>query len=222
VIESILPPYVAAADTFDDPPGAALFPEEEAVISRAVDKRRREFTTARLCARRAMAVLGVPAAPVLPGPRGEPGWPDGVVGSMTHCAGYRAAVLGRAAEVASIGIDAEPDGPLPTGVLGEVAMPEEREHLRALAARDDRVHWERLLFSAKESVYKTWFPLTGRWLGFKEAAVEIDPAGGTFEARLLVPGPVVDGTKITGFTGRWLAENGLVIAAIVVPAGRQS
>jgi 4'-phosphopantetheinyl transferase EntD len=222
VIESILPPYVAAADTFDDPPGAALFPEEEAVISRAVDKRRREFTTARLCARRAMAVLGVPAAPVLPGPRGEPGWPDGVVGSMTHCAGYRAAVLGRAAEVASIGIDAEPDGPLPTGVLGEVAMPEEREHLAALAARDDRVHWERLLFSAKESVYKTWFPLTGRWLGFKEAAVEIDPAGGTFEARLLVPGPVVDGTKITGFTGRWLAENGLVIAAIVVPAGRQS
>ncbi|MFC6086168.1 4'-phosphopantetheinyl transferase family protein [Sphaerisporangium aureirubrum] len=221
MIEAILPPDVVAVDLFDDPP-ADLFPEEEAVISRAVDKRRREFATARLCARRAMAALGVPPAPVLPGPRGEPGWPDGVVGSMTHCDGYRAAVLGRSAQVTSIGIDAEPDGPLPPGVLGEVALPEELAHLRALAAQDDGPSFERLLFCVKESVYKAWFPLTGRWLGFEEAVVEIDPARETFEARLLVPGPVVDGTKITSFTGRWLARQGLLITAIVVPARRQS
>ncbi|MEO3808440.1 4'-phosphopantetheinyl transferase superfamily protein [Sphaerisporangium sp. B11E5] len=221
MIDAILPQSVVAAESFDDPP-AVLFPEEEAVISRAVDKRRREFATARLCARRAMAALGVAAAPVLPGPRGEPRWPDGVVGSMTHCTGYRAAVLGRAGQVTSIGIDAEPDGPLPPGVLGEVALPEEQELLRALAAEDARMCWDKLLFSAKESVYKAWFPLTGRWLGFEEAVVEIAPAAGTFEARLLVPGPVVDGTKLTGFSGRWLAEHGLVVTAIVVPSAPEA
>ncbi|GAA1265352.1 4'-phosphopantetheinyl transferase superfamily protein [Sphaerisporangium rubeum] len=217
MIDAILPPAVVAAESFDDPP-AELFPEEEAAISRAVDKRRKEFATARLCARRAMAALGVPAAPVLPGPRGAPQWPAGVVGSMTHCDGYRAAVLGRAEHVTSVGIDAEPDGPLPPGVLGEIALPEEQEHLRALAASRPGVHWDRMLFSAKESVYKTWFPLTGRWLGFEEAVVALDPAAGSFEARLLVPGPVVDGTKVTGFAGRWLAERGLVVTAIVLPS----
>ena len=65
--------------------------------------------------------------------------------------------------------------------------------------------WDRLLFSAKESVYKAWFPLTRRWLGFEEADITIDPADGTFTARLLVPAPVAGGSPLTGFTGRWLA-----------------
>ena len=67
---------------------------------------------------------------------------------------------------------------------------------------------DRLLFSAKESVYKAWFPLTGRWLGFEEADITIDAARGTFNARLLVPGPVVRGFPLTGFAGRWRARTG--------------
>jgi hypothetical protein len=54
VIEKILPAAVACSEAFDDSPDAVLFPEEEAVISRAVEKRRREFRTVRLCARRAL------------------------------------------------------------------------------------------------------------------------------------------------------------------------
>ncbi|MEV7964610.1 4'-phosphopantetheinyl transferase superfamily protein [Sphaerisporangium sp. NPDC088356] len=218
MIEGILPPYVVSADLSDDPPGATLFPEEEKVIEQVVDKRRREFTTARLCARRAMSELGLPPAPVLPGPRGEPRWPSGVVGSMTHCAGYRGAVLGRSAEVTTIGIDAEPNDSLAEGVLDVISLPEEREHLRELWRRDRRVSWERLLFSAKESVYKAWFPLTGLWLDFEEARLEIDPERGTFHARLLVPGPHVDDSEVTGFSGRWMVTDGLILTAIVVPA----
>ncbi|WP_405140999.1 4'-phosphopantetheinyl transferase superfamily protein [Sphaerisporangium sp. NBC_01403] len=218
MIESILPPYVVSADLSEDPPEAGLFPEEEQVIENAVEKRRREFTTARLCARRAMSELGVPPAPVLPGARGEPRWPSGVVGSLTHCAGYRGAVLGRAADVTTIGIDAEPNDLLAEGVLEVISLPEERDHLRELSRRDRRVHWERLLFSAKESVYKAWFPLTGLWLDFEEARLEIDPERGAFQARLLVPGPHVNGSEVTGFSGRWLVRNGLILTAIVVPA----
>ncbi|MEV6980926.1 4'-phosphopantetheinyl transferase superfamily protein [Sphaerisporangium sp. NPDC051017] len=217
MIERILPPYVAYAELFHDPPDVTLFPEEELAISQAVDKRRREFTTARACVRRALAGLGLPPVPVVPGERGQPGWPSGVVGSITHCQGYRGAVLGRAGEVTAIGIDAEPNGPLPEGVLKVISLPEERGHLRDLSRHGGTACWERALFCAKESVYKAWFPLTRKWLDFEEASVEIDPENGTFAARLLVPGPVVDGVEIKGFSGRVLVEDGLIITAIVVP-----
>jgi 4'-phosphopantetheinyl transferase EntD len=80
------------------------------------------------------------------------------------------------------------------------------------------VPWDRLLFCAKEAVYKAWFPLAGRWLGFEEAAITFAPDAGTFSARLLVPGPAVGGGPLDGFSGRWLARGGLLLAAIAVPA----
>jgi 4'-phosphopantetheinyl transferase EntD len=214
VIEEILLPAVAAAEAFEDPPDAVLFPEEQAVISKAVEKRRREFTTARSCARAALARLGQPPVAILPGERGSPVWPPGIVGSITHCAGYRAAAVGQAAEVLAIGVDAEPDAPLPDGVLGVISLAAERDRLRDLAQSAPGPHWDRMLFCAKESVYKAWFPLTGRWLGFEQAEITLDPAGGTFSARLLVPGPEVDGRELTAFAGRWLARDGLILTAI--------
>lgn len=206
MIEDILPATVEAFDTFEDPPEPALFPEEEAQIGRAVEKRRREFATARYCARQAMAKLGVAPAPVLSGPRGEPRWPQGVAGSITHCAGYRAAAL-TTAPATLVGIDAEPDEPLPPDVLPVVSLPREREMLRRLAGDHPRICWDRLLFSAKESVYKAWFPLMGRWLGFHEAAITVDPRG-TFTAHLMAQG--------LRWRGRWMAGNGLVLTALVL------
>jgi 4'-phosphopantetheinyl transferase EntD len=212
----MLPPEVAAVEAFGDMLDIVLFPEEEAVLVRAVDKRRREFTTARACARAALATLGLPPAPIVPGLRGAPQWPPGVVGSMTHCAGYRAAAVARDQDVLTLGLDAEPDDRLPEGVLNAIATADERARLCALASAAPEPSWDRLLFSAKESVYKAWFPLTRRWLGFEEAAITINPSDGTFTARLLVPGPVLDGRQLTGFTGRWLARHGLVLTAITV------
>jgi 4'-phosphopantetheinyl transferase EntD len=81
------------------------------------------------------------------------------------------------------------------------------------------VCWDRLLFSAKESVYKAWFPLAGRWLGFADAVITLTPAAGIFSARLLVNGPVVAGRAVTGFTGRWLVRRGLIVTAVALPAG---
>ncbi|MGW6533332.1 4'-phosphopantetheinyl transferase family protein [Streptomyces venezuelae] len=207
---------VTVVETHDDPADAVLFPEEEAVVANAVAKRRNEFTTVRHCARTALARIGVPPAPILPGHRGAPGWPDGVVGSMTHCAGYRAAVVARAGEVTSVGIDAEPGEPLrDPDVLNLVADETERAVLASLGSRQPATPWDRLLFSAKESVYKTWFPLTGRWLGFEDARVELAPDG-TFTARLLVEGPVVAGTELKGFSGRWTVRDGIAATAIVL------
>src|ERR1700761_3617241 len=93
MIEEILPSFLASADLFGDAPDVTLFPDEEALLGRAVEKRRREFAAGRGCARRALAALGLPPAPLLPGEGGAPRWPDGVVGSITHCAGYAAAAV---------------------------------------------------------------------------------------------------------------------------------
>ncbi len=221
MIEEILPGGVAAAEAFDDPPDAVLFPEEEAAVIRAVDKRRREFTTVRACARRALGRLGVPPAPILPGERGAPGWPPGVVGSMTHCDGYRAAAVAPGDRFRTIGIDAEPHAPLPAGVLEMVASPAERERLSRLGAAAPGVSWDRLLFSAKESVYKAWFPLTARWLGFREADIDLRPDG-TFAARILVAAAAADGVPLTGFAGRWLVADGIAVTAIARRADKRS
>lgn len=222
MLDEIVPPQVAAVETCDDPPGAQLHPDENAVLRRAVASRRTEAGTARWCARQALAKLGLPPAAIVPGLRGAPVWPAGVVGSMTHCAGYRAAALAYRRDIAAIGIDAEPHAPLPDGV-GEVVTSEaERDALAQLSDAAPRISWDKLLFSAKEATYKAWFPLTERWLGFRDASIAISPADGTFTARLLVPGPVLAGRELTEFSGRWLARDGLVITAITVPAGPES
>jgi 4'-phosphopantetheinyl transferase EntD len=216
VIEELLPPEAAAEETYGDAPATTLFPEEEALLARAVDKRRREFTTVRACARAALTRLDVAPAPILPGEGRAPIWPTGIVGSMTHCDGYRASAVARARDLLTIGIDAEPNGPLPDGVLEAVSRPEERTWLTDLLAAEPDVRWDRLLFSAKESVYKAWFPLTRRWLGFEDASVTVNPETGTFAAALTVTPPEVDGHPLAGFTGRWLARDGLIVTAITV------
>lgn len=217
MIDAILPPSVASAAAYEDD-DATLFPDEEALVARAVEGRRRSFATARACARRALGELGLPPVPILRGERGEPRWPPGVVGSITHCTGYRASAVAWRRDVASLGIDAEPHEGLRRGLLGRIARPEEEARLGALFAADATVHWDRLLFSAKESAYKTWFPLAGTWLGFHDATVAIDPAAGTLTVSLLVEGPSVAGRPLTELDGRWIARDGLVITAIVVPA----
>ncbi len=106
MIEAILPPAVRAAESLgDEEPPPPLGAEAE-LVARAVEKRRREFAGGRDCARRALAALGIAPLAILSGERGEPLWPEGVVGAITHCAGYRGSAVARAGEVAALGIDA--------------------------------------------------------------------------------------------------------------------
>jgi 4'-phosphopantetheinyl transferase EntD len=215
-LAGILPPGVALAewtDTVEPPP---LLPAEAALAASPSLGRRRELRASRACARLALARLGVAPAPVLRGPDREPIWPEGVVGSITHCPGYCAAAGARRGAVAAIGIDAEEHAPLPDGVLRKVALDGEREWLRG--HRGDATCWDRLLFSAKESVFKAWFPLTRAWLGFHDAAVSFRPGSGAFSACLLVPGPVVAGGRLGTLEGRYVVADGRALTAVVVPA----
>jgi 4'-phosphopantetheinyl transferase EntD len=217
LITRILPSAVAAAESSGQLPraGLGLFPAEERAVRTAGPRRRAEFTAGRQCARTALAALGVPAVPILLGLAGEPRWPAGLVGSITHCPGYRACAVARTADLAAIGIDAEPDQDLPGGLAEAVATAAELAWIRRRAVTAPAVHWERLVFSAKESAAKAWYPLTGRWPERAELAVSA-AAAGTLTVRLPDAGPGLP----AAVTGRWLARDGLIITAVAVPAAR--
>jgi enterobactin synthetase component D / holo-[acyl-carrier protein] synthase len=217
LLSTVLPPVLASAELYGDPADLAPLPEEEPLIARSVAKRRNEFVTVRYCARQALGDLGLPPVPILKGDKGEPCWPDGVVGSLTHCEGFRGAVVGRTAEVRSVGIDAEPHAVLPKGVLDAISLPAERG---ALSGLPGGAHWDRVLFCAKEATYKAWFPLTHRWLGFEDAHITftVDGSGsaGSFESKILVDPRAESGPPLTSLSGRWSVGDGLVLTAIVL------
>ena len=221
LVASVLPATVsedlAYSELYSDPPGLAALPEEEPLIARSVAKRRNEFITVRHCARIALGQLGVPPVPILKGDKGEPCWPDGVAGSLTHTAGYRGAVVGRIPAVRSVGIDAEPHDVLPDGVLDVISLPEERSEIPPKLPAG--LHWDRILFCAKEATYKAWFPLTKRWLGFEDAHITFGadgPTGGTFVSRILIDPEALSGPPLTALRGRWSVDRGLVLTAIVL------
>jgi 4'-phosphopantetheinyl transferase EntD len=119
--------------------------------------------------------------------------------------------------VRSVGIDAEPHDVLPDGVLKAISLPAERHEIGALPTG---LHWDRILFCAKEATYKTWFPLTSRWLGFEDAHItfDVDATGmtGSFVSRILIDPAARSGPPLTELSGRWSVAGGLVLTAIVL------
>lgn len=220
-LDTLLPPNVAVQTCrASDLSGVLVMAEEESAIATAVESRRREFSIGRACARAALSKLGFPPCAIPSGPHREPVWPPGVVGSITHSAEFYAAAVAQHGDYAALGIDAEADEELPSGVLELVSVDEERYWL-ANAPGD--VNWDRLLFSAKESSFKAWFPLTREWLGFEDAMVTIMPDDGTFCARILhTHVPVDDDAR--ELRGRFVIANGLILTAVFVtrPQGASS
>lgn len=217
MICDILPAGVASAELLDDAAGL-LFPEEEQAIRTASPGRRNEFVSGRLCARIAMANLGHAPVALPRGPQREPVWPPGLVGSITHCRGYRAAAVASSDLYQSLGIDVEPDAELPDGIAARIALPEEQRWLRT--QQDAGVHWDRVLFSAKESVYKAWFPVAGCWLGFLDAMVHIDPHTSSFSVTLATGRSVMRRRLLSHMSGRFRLGNGFVMAVTsILPDG---
>lgn len=195
------------------PENEVLFPDEVAHLAKAVPKRRAEFTTVRHCARLALAQLGHERPSMVPTERGAPRWPPGIVGSMTHCDRLRAAAVARADDLAGLGIDTEIDAALPGDVVDTIALPGEIRRLSRVPTENA----DRVLFSAKESVYKIWYPLMRTWLDFHEADIVLDPDG-CLQARLLVEGPVIGGRRINTLHGRWSVRGGVIGTAVWLPA----
>ena len=221
LMRNLLPPDICVAETTGD--FGHLRDAEREYFASAVPKRVREATTARSCARLALKRLYLrepeltepPTEPVfVPRADGSPAWPAGVVGSMTHCAGYRAAAVGSAHRYAGIGIDAEPAVPLSAAVQELIVREEERRFAFGV--------YSKVLFSAKEAALKTWYPLGFRGFDVSDISVACDvesAAGrrgedgrGTFMARI----PTMPDAPV--LHGGWAIGGGFVATAASLSA----
>ena len=206
-IRTLFPGSVVVEDALPSATDARLFPEEEAVIARAIEKRRREFTAGRACVRRAFAKLGVPAVAVPNDERRAPVWPDGVVGSISHTGDYCAVVVARRADVSAVGLDVEKDEGVAERLWERICTEEELAFVRARDAIE-RGWWVRLLFSAKESFYKCQYLVTEKYLGFHDVTVSLDPDARRFEVTLDVDAGAIPRGETLG--GGWIVTEGVI------------
>ncbi|MEC7522804.1 MAG: 4'-phosphopantetheinyl transferase superfamily protein [Myxococcota bacterium] len=194
-------------------PLSALRPEEEALAARAVDKRRLELAAGRDAARDALRQLGAPAASIGRGDRGEPLWPEGVVGTITHTDTLCVAAVADARELDGLGLDAEPDAALEEELWGLITTREEHASLRDDPRPGERA---RRTFCAKEAAYKCQYPLSGTFLEFEDVVIrhgEGDRFEAVFQRRAA---PFQAGFTISG---RFVRAADHVIAAAWIPGG---
>lgn len=187
----------------------------------AVPKRQLEYRAGRYCAEKAIEQLGfpLPQAPVGRRPAGDPDWPEGMAGSITHTGGFASAAVAPASRARSLGIDTEQvarfDSPARIG--GHVIRPDEA--LLGGPGLEPRLRLA-LVFSAKEAIFKCLYPLVGRHFGFEDARIdEIILESGTFSAgpaSLLGPeiGPGLH------MEGRFVFEAGYVHTGVWLPPVR--
>jgi 4'-phosphopantetheinyl transferase EntD len=154
---------------------AALSPEEAASLPAQAPTARRASGAVRIVGRRLLAQMGIAPCPLPKGPSGGPVWPVGVVGSFAHDDRVAVAALAKRMLVATLGIDIEPSGPLPDDLLDVVATARER----LILGRDPAAG--RLLFAAKEAVYKAVNPCDGRFLEYHD--IDVDLAAGSAQVR---------------------------------------
>jgi len=210
-VQALFPEPALAAG--GDPAALAgpLLPEETAFISGAGRKRRMEFTAGRLLARGLLDAFGRGGLPLLNGEDRAPRWPPGLVGSISHTRGYCAAVVAPAAVIWGLGLDVEPASPLKPGLQERICTRAERSWLLGRPA-DERGRLAKLLFSAKESVYKCQYPLSHRFLSFQDVQLEVDLERETFAA--FIPGLIEHDRIPDGMVaGRFAFQAGWVLTS---------
>lgn len=214
----VLPASVVISGGRVDDYQGKLWPEEEARIGNAVDKRRREYIGGRTCARRALHAFGLQASAIRSGSRGEPRWPLPVCGSISHADGWCAAAVALRTHFQGIGIDIEPAVPLADSLSDMVCTPSEDKfrHVQHESLRD----WvAKLIFSAKESVFKCCYPIFRQELEFRDVEIELIPADRDFRmGRFVASVSGLEHTPVLRIDGRFAADVSLLMSAALLPA----
>ena len=176
-------------------------PKEAQCVARAIDKRKREFAAGRACARIALAKLGIRDFSLLSNAEDRtPIWPSGIVGSISHTAGCCGVAASRLGEVRGVGYDVEESKPLDRRVLQDICTPREIDRLSEFAHDPVQewsdLDWAKVVFSAKESFYKCYYPANRYYLGFHDVEIDLLPEEGRFVARLIkADAPDIEGER---------------------------
>jgi 4'-phosphopantetheinyl transferase EntD len=209
---------VAAAELRQAADAALLLPAESQFTAGFAPKRIADFTAGRLCARRALTDLGVAVEPIAINADRTPRWPSGVVGSITHTAGFCCAVVAKSSDVRAIGVDAELVGRVGPELDALVFTSEERRFLATLSDAA-RARATSMIFSAKEAFYKCQYGLTRRWLDFNDATIRLasgDVRHGSFEIVAAGERLATDADITLPMRGRFVIDGPLAITGVLI------
>ncbi|MEQ1674687.1 MAG: 4'-phosphopantetheinyl transferase superfamily protein [Candidatus Nitrotoga sp.] len=188
-----------------------VFSEEETLIEHALEKRKREFRAGRNSAHRAIRQLGLKAEPIMSGQHREPVWPPGIVGSLSHTENYCIAACCRSnAGIRMLGVDVERNLPLGDDLWSYVHTPSETVLLKS---RSDLP--QRIVFSAKESLFKCIYPFLGRYFGFHDVELSLDQKTQRFDyaptdaGKTKVP-------RLDGFAGYYVFDEAHVLTVCCI------
>ncbi|RMF97830.1 MAG: 4'-phosphopantetheinyl transferase superfamily protein [Gammaproteobacteria bacterium] len=213
-LDGLLPPAARWAWRRGDGQEPLAPAEREAAAGMAAP-RLASFRAGRACARDALAQLTGRQLEIPRGTAGEPLWPPGICGSISHAAGHAVAAVARLDELGGLGLDLEAAGPLAPAERALVATAEER---RSNPFGDD-ADAGRLLFAAKESVYKCIWPSLRRFVDFQE--VRIEARAGQFHAEAAVDDPALR-RLLKSLIGGYARVTGLLLAVASLPVGASS
>lgn len=216
-LAGLFPPGARAAELRQPGDPSLLWPAEAQTLRKAVAKRTQEFAAGRLCARKLLAEFGIHEFPLQVGDARQPLWPDALVGSITHTAGFCAAVVAEKSRFAAIGLDSEVAASVKPELWPSICTPEEILRLHSLPEAS-RLGAATLIFSAKEAFYKCQYPLTRERLRFHDAQVEPlawGAAGGSFTIQ---PTKCIAFAEHAALHGRYLVHEEFVTAAVSLSA----
>ena len=132
----------------------------------SIVSRQAEFLAGRICAQRVMHALGHTATTIGIGQQKEPLWPAGLVGSLSHTHNVATSVAQPGNRQSALGIDIER---IRSGKTVDALVK------RTMVAAEQRILAQSslpfntactMLFSAKESFYKAFYPLVKQYFFF--------------------------------------------------------
>ena len=211
-IRRILPSKAKFAFAYPNAEVEPLLPEEFTYVSNAVPKRIAEFRAGRHCARRSLEMHGEKPLAIHQRSDRSPIWPRGYVGSISHCSHLALAATARESEVHALGIDVESASPLVSEILESILTQQEIDHCCQLP---ELASWDKLIFSAKESVFKAVYPTTMRWIDFHDVQIAIFSE----EQRFRVKTATTDRFNFSELDGRYCFIDGLVLTAAFCVTG---
>lgn len=150
-----------------------LTSNEKLLVKEVSEKRIRDFSAGRHCAKKLLNKLGDVNSEILIGSKKEPLWPKGFVGSISHSKSFVGAVVSKSSQLVSIGLDIEKIGRVKKNMWRNLFTPIEQEFLNTLS-EDDELFYTTLYFSMKESFYKLQYPITKEYLWFTDVELKQD------------------------------------------------
>ncbi len=137
-IADLFPDCVATACMRIGHSTGELYPQELALIPKAIDKRRCEFAAGRACAREALGAIGYAPMPILQAASRAPLWPDGILGTISHSHTWAGAAVTRADQLAGIGLDIETVGRVSMNIARKVLTGAESALFQSLREEDQK------------------------------------------------------------------------------------